>query len=115
MNDNSSVQAPEVRHGSIGELFEKIYSDFASLVRAEVSLAKQEIGQKITDLQSGLIMLVAGMVFGILALMTFCAALIIAISKLTGPGIATCAIGVGLAIIGIITAVMGLTKVRKIT
>ncbi|HZE21647.1 MAG TPA: phage holin family protein [Desulfobaccales bacterium] len=94
---------------------EKIASDSAALVRTEISLAKQEIGRKLADLQYAIIMLVAGMVFGILAFMTFCAAMIIAISTLTGPGIATCVIGVGLAIIAIVTASLGLTQIRKTT
>jgi uncharacterized membrane protein YqjE len=115
MNDNAPDHDPNALHGSIGELLEKISSDYASLVRDQVSLAKREIGQRMTKLQSGLIMLAAGLVFGIIALMTFCGAMIIAISTVTGPGIATLVIGVLLAIIAVIAAFIGLAHVRKVT
>jgi uncharacterized membrane protein YqjE len=115
MNDNLSTHDSNGLHGSIGDLLDKIASDSAALVREEVALAKREIGQKVVELQSGLILLAAGLVCGVIALMTFCGAMIIAISTITGPGIATFVIGVLLAIIAIVTAFMGLTHVRKAT
>lgn len=114
MNDTQPAHDPNALHGSIGELLDKIASDSAALVREEVSLAKREIGQRVAKLQSGLIMLAAGLVFGIIALMTFCGAMIIAISMVTGPGIATCVIGVLLAIIALVTAFIGLAHIRKV-
>jgi uncharacterized membrane protein YqjE len=115
MNDNPPAHDPNALHGSIGDLLDKIASDSAALVREEVSLAKREIAQRMVSLQSGLIMLGAGLVFGIIALMTFCGAMIIAISTVTGPGIAAFVIGVLLAIIAVIAALMGLAHIRKVT
>jgi uncharacterized membrane protein YqjE len=114
MNENVSSRDSNSLHGSIGELLEKIASDAASLVRAEVSLVKQEIGKKMANLQTGIIMLAAGMVFGLVAFMAFCAAMIIAISTITGPGIATIVIGALLAIIALITAFLGFAQVKKV-
>jgi len=115
MNDTPPAHGPNALHGSIGELLDKIASDSAALVREEVALAKREIGQKVVELQSGLMMLAVGLVCGIIALMTFCGAMIIALSTVTGPGIATFVIGVLLAIIAVIAALMGLAHVRKVT
>lgn len=113
MNDTPPAHEPTALHGSIGDLLEKIASDSAALMREEVALAKREIGQKVVELQSGLIMLAAGLVFGIIALMALCTAMIFAISIVTGPGIATFVIGALLAIIAVIAALIGLAHVRK--
>lgn len=114
MNDNPPAPDADILHYSISDLLKKIASDSAALVRDEVTLAKRELGEKVAELQSGLVLLAASLVFGIIALMTLCGAVIIVISTVTGPIIATFAIGGLLALIAIIAALLGLPHLRKL-
>jgi uncharacterized membrane protein YqjE len=108
LNRNNEPQTESFR-----ELLSQLANGSAALVRDEIDLAKQEIAEKIASLRTGIVAVVIGAVIGLMALMALCAALIIALSKPMGPGLAALVTGVALAIIAGIVAMAGLKKLKS--
>jgi hypothetical protein len=71
------------------------------------------VREKIAEATGGIIMIALGAAFGLVGLMTLCAALVIALTSYMTPGIAALVTGGGLAILAIIMAFIGITNLKK--
>ena len=101
-----------LRRESYAELLGQLASESAALVRDEIELARKEVSEKITVLRSAIVVLAAGVLIGLVAILTLTAAAVIGLSKYVGAGNAALIIGGALAIIGGITAVVGLGRIK---
>lgn len=102
-----------LRRESFTELLGQLASNSAALVRDEIELARKEVSEKITALRSGIVVTAAGFVIGLVAILTLTAAAVIGLSKYIGAGYAALIIGGALAIIGGITIVVGLGRIKQ--
>lgn len=107
-------QRPEagLRRESFGELLSQLASNSAALVRDEIELARKEVSEKIIVVRSGIVILAAGSLVALVAILTLTAAAVIGLSKYVGAGNAALIIGGGLALIGGITTVAGLGRIN---
>lgn len=98
---------------SFGELLGQLANNSAALVRDEIELARQEMGEKVTVLRSGIIMSAVGAVIGLVALLTLTAAAVIGLGNYVGAGKSALIIGGALAIIGGAIAFAGLGQIKR--
>ncbi|MCI0441511.1 MAG: phage holin family protein [Chloroflexi bacterium] len=98
---------------SIGELLSKLANHSAGLIRDELMLAKQELREKLSALQSGLIIMVMGAVMGVVALMALCAAAVLGLAAYVGAWQSALLIGALLALSAGVTAWVGLRRLQR--
>jgi uncharacterized membrane protein YqjE len=87
-------------------------ADSLLLIRKELQLAKVETSEKIEQAQSGLILILAGMLFLFVALMVLAVALAEFLATIIPASLATLVIGAVLALIGIIVVLAGKSKLK---
>jgi len=78
-----AVRAQEPQHmdkPSFGELIGRLANESSQLVRDEIALAKQEVGEKVTRSVDSGKFIAAGAVFGLVTLLAFCAFLILTLA-----------------------------------
>lgn len=81
-------------HGLLG--------DAMMLMRQELALAKAEVAEKVGQAQSGLVSLLTGLLIATCALFVLVQAVIVALSKVLPPWLATTSVGVVLAAIAFV-------------
>jgi hypothetical protein len=113
MNNNKINKDLTMPPESIGDMLGELATNSAGWVRNEIELVKQQMREKIAEATGGIIMIAIGAAFGMVALMAFCAALVIALTSYMTPGIAALVTGGGLAILAIIMAFIGITYLKK--
>ncbi len=110
--------APEVQRidgerESFGELISDLATNSAALVRDEIELAKQEMSEKLNSFREGVITIAIGSVILLIATLTLVAAAVIGLGYLIGPGWSALIIGGVFALIGGITAMVGLGQLKR--
>jgi uncharacterized membrane protein YqjE len=98
---------------SISELLSKLANNSAALIRDELALAKQEMREKLSALQSGLVVVAIAAVMGLVALITLCAAAVIALAAHVGAWQSALIIGAILALTAGVTALVGLRRLKR--
>jgi hypothetical protein len=102
-----------VSRESIGELLGQLANNSAALVRDELALARQEMGEKVTSFRSGVITITIGAVVGLLALMALTAAAVIGLAHVMDAGYAALIIGGVFAVVGGIIVSTGLNRLKQ--
>ncbi|HYP25976.1 MAG TPA: phage holin family protein [Blastocatellia bacterium] len=103
----------DAQRESFGVLLGQLANDSAALVRDEIALAKQEMTEKVSAFKSGVVVLVAGAVIGLLAVLTLLAAAVIGLGNIIGPGYSALLIGVVLAVVAGIICAMGMRRLKE--
>lgn len=98
---------------SFGDLLGQLANQSAALVRDEITLARQEMNEKVESLRSGVIVVAAGAVVALVSLFALCAAAIIGLGHYVGMGWSALIIGAVLAIVGGITIFVGLNNIKQ--
>ena len=98
---------------SFGELLSQLANNSAGLVRDEIQLARQEMKEKVSTLRGGIIIAASGLVLVLLALFTLTAAAVIGLANYLGAGKSALIIGGALAIIGGVTAFVGIGRIKQ--
>lgn len=98
---------------SIGELLGQLANNSAALVRDEIALARQEMGEKINSFRSGVVTVAIGAIVGLVAILTLTAAAVIGLAHLMDAGYAALIVGGVLAIVGGIIASTGLNRLKQ--
>jgi di/tricarboxylate transporter len=98
---------------SIGELLGQLANNSAALVRDEIALVRQEMGEKITSFRSGVVTIAIGGVVGLLAVLALMAAAIIGLAHWMDAGYAALIVGVVFAIVGGIIVSTGLNRLKR--
>lgn len=102
-----------VSRESIGELLGQLANNSAALVRDELALARQEMGEKVTSFRSGVITVTIGAVVGLIALMALTAAAVIGLAHVMDAGYAALIIGGVFAVVGGIIVSTGLNRLKQ--
>jgi cytochrome c biogenesis protein CcdA len=103
----------DISRKSIGELIGQLANNSAALVRDEISLARQEMSEKIKSFRSGVVTVAIGAVVGLIAVLTLTAAAVIGLAHLMDAGYAALIVGGVLAIIGGIIAFNGINRLKQ--
>lgn len=98
---------------TFGDLLTRLATASAGLVRDEIDLAKQEMREKIKSFRTGIVLVSIAALFGIIAIFTLDAALVIGIGKVIGFGLSALAVGIAVAIIAGIFAGIGISQFKK--
>jgi hypothetical protein len=106
-------EAGTQRESTISELLGELAKSSAALIRDEITLAKQEVREKLSAFQLGLIVIAIGAVIGFVALITLCAAVVIALAAYVGAWQAALIVGTILALTAGVTASVGLRRLKQ--
>ena len=98
---------------SYSELLSELANNSAGLVRDEIALATQEMREKVASLRSGVLILSAASIIGLIALETLTAAAVIGLIETVGAVNAALIVGSVLAVIGVALAVVGLGRIKR--
>ena len=85
---------------SFRSLFSELVSEITNLIRQELRLAQAEASEKVTQAQRGAVTLVAGLLIAFVALIILAQALVLGLSNVVEPWLASVIVGVVLAIVG---------------
>ena len=100
-------------HKSFGELLSELIGHSAAVLRDEMALAKQEMHEKVKQLQLIIVAMTIGAMIVQIALITLCAAAVISLAAFIGLEMSALIIGTGLALIGGVIALSGLRQLRQ--
>ncbi len=98
--------APAKRE-SLGELIGALARQSASLVRDEVALARRELQQKLNTIQSAASVVAIGAFLALIAALSLCAAVIIALAEYVGPWQSALIVGLILGIAAGVVILIG--------
>ena len=98
---------------SMRELIDKLSADARELVRAEVSLARAELGEKARRLAAGGALVAAAAVLGIVALGALTATAIIALSNVVSTWLAALIVTVVVGLLAGILLLVGIKLLRR--
>ena len=102
-----------VNRESFGELLGQLADNSAALVRDEIALAKQEMGEKLETVRSGAMTTAIGAVVGLVGLMALTAAAIAGLATVVGVGLSALIIGLALGVIGAALAMKGIGQIKR--
>ena len=111
-----SERLPEAgtqRESTISELLGELAQSSAALIRDELTLAKQEVREKLSAFRVGLVVVAIGAVIGLVALITLCAAVVIALAAYVSAWQAALIVGTILALTAGVTASVGLRRLKQ--
>jgi drug/metabolite transporter (DMT)-like permease len=97
---------------SIGELLGQLASNSAALVRDELTLARQEMSEKVNSYRSGAVTVVVGVVLSGIAILTLTAAAVIGLAHVMDAGYAALIVGGVLALVGGSIAMTGIKRLK---
>ncbi|HET8675018.1 MAG TPA: phage holin family protein [Blastocatellia bacterium] len=107
------AQRSELQRESFGELIGDLANNSAALVRDEIELVKQEMREKLNSFRAGVMTIAFGGVVLLVATLALVAAAIIGLGHLVGYGWAALIVGAALALVGGITAMVGLGQLKR--
>jgi hypothetical protein len=112
MNHEQIRERSAERRESFGELLRKILGHSKTLVQNEIELVKRVAQEEVQHISRGAVKIVIGAAIGLVALMALSAALVIVLTNYMGPEIATLITGIGLAVIGLVLALIGVHQLK---
>lgn len=89
-----------------------LIDDLSALVRQEFQLAKAEAGEKLDQVQTGVVSILAGMLIATCALFVLIQAVVAALSNVMSPALAAMTVGIVLAVIAFIAIKIGESHLR---
>jgi protein-S-isoprenylcysteine O-methyltransferase Ste14 len=84
-----------------------LFSDFTLLVKQEFDLARAEMSEKFEQIQVGVAAIAAGLLIAFVALLVLVQALVVALSNIMPPSIASLLVGIILAVVAFVSVTMG--------
>lgn len=97
---------------SFKSLLKELVDDIGRLVRQELRLAQAEASEKVNQIQTGIIAIVAGLLLAFSALLVLLQALVIALSNAMAPWLAAVIVSVGVGIVALILVKQGQSNLK---
>ena len=108
-----SLTETGVRHESWGELIGELAGQLVGLARDEVALARRELEQKLKTVQSAAAVVAIGAIIALIATLSVCAAVIIALAEYVGPWQSALIVGLILGIAAGATILIGVSRFKR--
>ena len=102
-----------VRRESWGELIGELAGQLVGLARDEVALARRELEQKLKTVQSAAAVVAIGAITALIATLSVCAAVIIALAEFVGPWQSALIVGLILGIAAGATILFGVSRFKR--
>jgi uncharacterized membrane protein YqjE len=102
-----------VRRESWGELIGELAGQLVGLARDEVALARRELEQKLKTVQSAAAVVAIGAIIALIATLSVCAAVIIALAEYVGPWQSALIVGLILGIAAGATILIGVSRFKR--
>jgi uncharacterized membrane protein YqjE len=99
-------------HESWGELIKDLANQSVGLVRDEVALARRELEQKLKTVQSAAAVIAIGVLIALIATLSICAAVIIALAEYVGPWQSALIVGLILGMAAGVAISIGISRFR---
>ncbi len=110
--DTGEERARLDRPASVATLLSDLMRQTADLVHNETALARNEISQKVSQVESGGVQLLFAAVFGIAAIGALVAAAILGLTLWLAPWLAALIVGAVIAVVALIFLSVGRSKLR---
>jgi uncharacterized membrane protein YqjE len=102
-----------VRRESWGELIGELAGQLVGLARDEVALARRELEQKLKTVQSAAAVVAIGAIVALIATLSVCAAVIIALAEYVGPWQSALIVGLILGMAAGATILIGVSRFKR--
>jgi hypothetical protein len=102
-----------VRRESWGELIGDLAGQLVGLARDEVALARRELEQKLKTVQSAAAVVAVGAIVALIATLSVCAAVIIALAEYVGPWQSALIVGLTLGMAAGVTILIGVSRFKR--
>ena len=101
------------RRESWGELIGELAGQLVGLARDEVALARRELEQKLKTVQSAAAVVAIGAITALIAALSVCAAVIIALAEYVGPWQSALIVGLILGMAAGVTILIGVSRFKR--
>jgi uncharacterized membrane protein YqjE len=101
------------RRESWGELIGELAGQVGGLMRDEVALARRELEQKLKTVQSAAAVVAIGAITALIATLSICAAVIIALAEYVGPWQSALIVGLILGMAAGATILIGVSRFKR--
>lgn len=108
-----SLEQTGARRESWGELIGELASQSVGLVRDEVALARRELEQKLKTVQSAAAVVAVGAFIALIAALSVCAAVIIALAEFVGPWQSALIVGLILGMAAGAAILFGVSRFKR--
>lgn len=102
-----------VRRESWGVLIGELAGQLVGLARDEVALARRELEQKLKTVQSAAAVVAIGAIIALIATLSVCAAVIIALAEYVGPWQSALIVGLILGMAAGVTILIGVSRFKR--
>ena len=102
-----------VRRESWGVLIGELAGQLVGLARDEVALARRELEQKLKTVQSAAAVVAIGAIVALIATLSVCAAVIIALAEYVGPWQSALIVGLILGMAAEVTILIGVSRFKR--
>jgi uncharacterized membrane protein YqjE len=102
-----------VRRESWGALIGELAGQLIGLARDEVALARRELEQKLKTVQSAAAVVAIGAIIALIATLSVCAAVIIALAEYVGPWQSALIVGLILGMAAGVTILIGVRRFKR--
>lgn len=113
MMDKVGNEDSTPRRESFNELLGQLGKNLVGMVHDEIELVTQGFQERMKSVRDGVLIITAGGVICLVAIMSLCAALIIRLTSYMSPVIAALVTGAGFALIGFFIAFIGYRQLKK--
>ncbi len=114
MQNANYERSPERETRSFGDLFSQLAGDTSLLVQQEIALAKKEFQASLAQAVGGVIVLAVGGVLATVGLIAILTSVILALALVMPHWAAALLVGAIFVILGIVLALVGVNRLRKL-
>jgi len=101
------------KHESWGELIADLASQSVGLARDEIALARRELERKLKTVQSAAAVVAIGVLMALIAALSICAAVIIALAEYVGPWQSALIVGLILGMAAGVAVLIGVSRFKR--
>ena len=100
---------------SISSLLKDIVGNLQQIIRAEVRLAKVEVGEELSKARQAMVLLAIGALFGAMALAFLLLGAVYALAHVVQPWVAAVLVAIGAGVIGGALVAVGVSQIKRVS
>jgi uncharacterized membrane protein YqjE len=100
---------------SISSLLKDIVGNLQQIIRAEVRLAKVEVGEELSKARQAMVLLAIGALFGVMALAFLLLGAVYALAHVVQPWAAAVVVATGAGVVGGALVAVGISQIKRVS
>ena len=100
---------------SISSLLKDIVGNLQQIIRAEVRLAKVEVGEELSKARQAMVLLAIGALFGVMALAFLLLGAVYALAHVIQPWAAAVLVAIGAGAVGGALVAVGISQIKRVS